>query len=192
MSKIYLHADWHFNHEFVAGTRGFSSSEEHDERLLEDINATVTKRDVLWVLGDVFMGSISAGLEKVARINGTKRLVLGNHDAAHPMHQRSAAQTRRFLEVFDSVHLHEELRLPGARKVLLSHFPYDGDHGDREDRHRQWRLRDEGSWLVHGHVHDEWVRRGRQLNVGVDIFARPRSAEEILETIVDLEDRGIV
>jgi calcineurin-like phosphoesterase family protein len=188
VSKVYLHSDWHFNHDFVAGTRGFASAEEHDEALIERINQVVTKRDTLWVLGDVFMGSVSAGLEKVARVNGAKRLVLGNHDAAHPMHRKSTTHVRRFLDAFDSVHLHEELRLPGGRKVLLSHFPYAGDHGDREgDRYPQWRLRDEGAWLFHGHVHDAWSRNGRQINVGVDRRDFPVLAED-LGAWIDFEE----
>lgn len=181
MSRVYFHSDWHFRHDFVARTRGFESAEDHDAALLDSINSTVTKRDHIWVLGDVFMGSVTQGLEAVARVNGIKHLVLGNHDAAHPLHRRSASHLRRFLDVFDSVHLHEEIRL-GDRKVLLSHFPYEGDHSSG-DRYTQWRLRDEGAWLIHGHVHDAWLRNGRQINVGVDHLQRPASAAELTEAI---------
>ncbi|UJQ86824.1 phosphoesterase [Arthrobacter phage Reedo] len=184
MSRVFFHSDWHFNHEFVAETRGFASAHEHDEALIEAINSTVTRRDHLWVLGDVLMGSVHNGLDKLRRVNGIKHLVLGNHDPAHPAHRRSIPHTRRFLGVFDSVSLHEKVRLPGGREVLLSHFPYEGDHSDREDRHRQWRLRDEGEWLIHGHVHDEWTLRGRQLNVGVDKWPAPAEAE-LVATMID-------
>ncbi|WVX87954.1 metallophosphoesterase [Arthrobacter phage Snek] len=176
MSRVFFHADWHFNHDFVAATRGFASAEAHDEALIEAINSRVTKRDHLYVLGDVFMGSVSAGLAQVARVNGIKHLILGNHDAAHPMHKRSIPHMRRFLDVFESVSLHEQVRLPGGRKVLLSHFPYEGDHDDRDDRHMQWRLRDGGEWLIHGHVHDAWTVNGRQINVGVDKWTYPIEA----------------
>jgi calcineurin-like phosphoesterase family protein len=91
------------------------------------------------------------------------------------MHRKSLPHTRRFLDVFDSVSLHEQTRLPGGRKVLLSHFPYKGDH-HAQDRHRQWRLRDEGDWLIHGHVHDQWWVEGRQVNVGVDQLKYPIEA----------------
>jgi calcineurin-like phosphoesterase family protein len=175
MSKVFFHSDWHFNHAFVAETRGYSSAAEHDEALIERINSRVTKRDHIWVLGDLFMGSVSAGLEKIQRVNGVKHLVLGNHDPGHPMHRKSLPHTRRFLDVFDSVSLHEQTRLPGGRKVLLSHFPYKGDH-HAQDRHRQWRLRDEGDWLIHGHVHDQWWVEGRQVNVGVDQLKYPIEA----------------
>lgn len=184
MSKVYFHSDWHFNHEFVAETRGFSSAAEHDETLIDAINSTVTKRDTIWVLGDVFMGSVSTALDKIRRVNGIKRLVLGNHDPAHPIHRKSLPHTRRFLDVFDSVSLHEQTTLPGGRKVLLSHFPYEGDHHDRGDRYKQWRLPDQGEWLIHGHVHDTWTLRGRQFNVGVDKWPSPVEAG-IVATLLD-------
>lgn len=187
MSKVFFHSDWHFNHAFVAETRGYSSAAEHDEALIERINSRVTKRDHVFVLGDVFMGSVRAGLAQVQRVNGIKHLVLGNHDPGHPMHRKSIPHTRRFLDVFESVSLHEQIRLPGGRKVLLSHFPYEGDHAEREDRYTQWRLRDEGDWLIHGHVHDAWRFNDRQINVGVDFWPYPVDAETMADLIDEME-----
>lgn len=186
MSNIYYHSDWHFNHTFVAGTRGFDTAEAHDEWLIENINKTITKRDHLWVLGDVFMGSVTEGLKQVARLNGVKHLVLGNHDAAHPMHKGSHSKQRRFLEVFESVHLHEQHKIAG-QAVNLSHFPYTGDH-KAEDRYTQWRLRDEGLPLIHGHVHAEWMTRGRQHNVGVDHASTPIHISAITNWLDELSN----
>jgi len=185
MSKVFFHSDWHFNHDFVARTRGFENAHDHDEALIAGINARVTKRDTIYVLGDLFMGSVTAGLDQVKRVNGTLRLILGNHDAAHPLHKKSSAHARRLLEVFDSVSLAEQVVLPGGRPVLLSHFPYEGDHDDRPDRYTQWRLRDEGAWLIHGHVHDTWTLRGRQLNVGVDKWSNGPVEAGIVATMID-------
>jgi calcineurin-like phosphoesterase family protein len=114
-------------------------------------------------------------------VNGTKHLVLGNHDAAHPMHKRSHTQQRRFLEVFASVSLHEQHNL-GGQIVNLSHLPYTGDHFPG-DRFEQWRLRDEGRWLVCGHVHREWYQSGRQINVGVDWHPCPVPVGEIMQIV---------
>jgi calcineurin-like phosphoesterase family protein len=47
-------------------------------------------------------------------------------------------------------------------------YPLHGDHTG-ETRYTQYRLRDDGLWLAHGHVHTEWAKRGRQVNVGVDV-----------------------
>lgn len=181
MSVVYYHSDWHFNHEFVAGTRGYASSEDHDNAVIDAVNTRLTKRDHVWVLGDVFMGSVTEGLKQVARINAVKHLVLGNHDAAHPMHNGSHNKLRRFLEVFESVSLHEQHKIAG-QKVMLSHFPYAGDHYDA-DRYEQWRLRDEGLWLINGHVHHAWSREGKQINVGVDTSLAPYSQAELANVI---------
>ena len=181
MSRIFYHSDWHFNHEFVAGTRGYASSQEHDDAIIDAINATATKRDHVWVMGDVFMGSVTEGLKQIERIRAVKHLVLGNHDAAHPMHRGSHSKLRRFMDVFESVSLHEQHKIAG-QQVMLSHFPYSGDHYDT-DRYEQWRLRDEGLWLINGHVHHAWAVNGRQINVGVDHHPAPVPLAHIADYI---------
>jgi calcineurin-like phosphoesterase family protein len=181
MSRIFFHSDWHFNHSFVAGTRGFDTAEEHDDALIDAINTACTKRDHIWFLGDTFMGSITKGLEQVARIHAVKHLVLGNHDAAHPLHKGSHNKLRRFLEQFESVHLHEKVGLKTG-SVLVSHLPFQGDHYDG-DRFEEWRLRDHGRPLVCGHVHHQWATSGRQFNAGVDHHFSPVPASEIEEWV---------
>ena len=181
MSNIYYHSDWHLNHGYVAETRGFKTSAEHDEWLIDNINSVVRKRDHIWMLGDLHMGHLGAALESVKKINGVKHLVLGNHDSGHPMHARSHSTQKRYLEAFDSVTLHEQHQFAGF-KVMLSHFPYSGDHKDI-DRYTEWRLRDRGAYLLHGHVHKEWDTQGRQFNMGVDIHHKPVSRIEIAEMI---------
>lgn len=185
MSNIFYTSDLHFNHEFVARDRRCATAEEHDEALIERFNRVLTKRSQLWILGDVFMGSISVGLPQVDRLLGTKHLVLGNHDAAHPMHKKSHTQLKRFYASFESVHLHEQHLIAG-HPVLLSHFPYTGDHTG-VDRSPQWRLRDEGKWLLHGHVHKQWGINGRQLNVGVDVNHGPVPREHIEDHIQETQ-----
>lgn len=181
MSSIYYHSDWHFNHDFVAKTRNFESAEEHDEVLIENINKTVRKRDQLWVLGDLHMGSLTAALEKIKRVNGAKHLVLGNHDAGHPMHARSHTYLKRYMEVFDSVSVHEQHAFAG-HKIMLSHLPYYGDHFNA-DRFDDWRLRDYGRWLICGHVHQEWAIKDKQINVGVDWYPQPVSRNALASVI---------
>jgi calcineurin-like phosphoesterase family protein len=65
----------------------------------------------------------------------------------------------------------------------MTHFPYEGDSQER-DRYSQARPRDEGDWLLHGHVHEAWRQRGRQINVGIDAWGgRPVSIDEITDLI---------
>lgn len=191
MGNVFYTSDTHFNHDFVAQTRNFDTAEEHDEALIERFNKILTKRDQLWILGDVFMGSVTTGLPLVARLRGVKHLVLGNHDAPHPRHKKSHTQQRRFLEVFESVHQHEQHVING-QKVLLSHYPYKGEHSGREDRDTQWRLPDEGLPLLHGHVHEEWAIRGRQFNVGVDHNPTPVSVDTVSAWLDTLNELNLI
>ena len=181
MSNIYYTADLHFNHTFVAKTRAFQDDTDHDEDLIERFNSVLTKRDHLWILGDVFNGSITEGLKQVERLNGVKHLVIGNHDAPWPENRRAHNAQRRFLEVFETVQLHAQHRI-GEHRVNLSHLPYKGDHKDT-DRYTQWRLPDEGLPLLHGHVHQAWARWHNQINVGVDFNPYPLHRDHIQELL---------
>lgn len=178
MTGNFYTSDLHLRHNFVANTRGFGSAEEHDDYHIEAFNNVLHKNDHLWILGDVFMGSITEGLKVVDRLKGIKHLVLGNHDAPHPSNRGSHNRIRRFQEVFETVSLHEEHRF-ADQKILLSHFPYSEDHGGREARHTQWRLPDQGKWLLHGHIHQERFVGERQINVGLDWSPVPWHQDQI-------------
>lgn len=182
---IYFVSDTHFQHKFVAGLRGFSSPEEHDECVIANWNRHVTPNDLVWHLGDVGLGNEDALLEKVQRLNGHIQLVTGNHDRVWPGHRDARKHQRKWMEVFESVQAYARIRVRGE-SVLLSHFPYEGDH-TTEPRYTQYRLRDEGLWLIHGHTHStskisrgytlpfffgqtEPVYRGKQIHVGMDAW----------------------
>lgn len=186
MSKRHFTSDLHLGHAFVAGDRGFASPAEHDEAVFDGWRSTVAKRDVVFVLGDIILSDLDANLERIASLPGAKHLILGNHDAAHPRHRNAYRHQRRYLSAFDSVSTTMSLRISG-RTVALSHYPYSGDHTGTEDRDMQWRLRDEGLPLIHGHVHDEWAINGRQFNVGIDHHPKPASEEQIIDWLSALD-----
>jgi calcineurin-like phosphoesterase family protein len=78
-------ADLHFEHPGIVKereggrrNRPFATVEEHDEAVIANWNAVVGVNDKVYVLGDVCMKP--AGLPKMARLNGKKHLVKGNHD----------------------------------------------------------------------------------------------------------------
>jgi calcineurin-like phosphoesterase family protein len=183
VSVVYYWSDPHFGHTLVARLRGFQNAEQHDAYLIDRWQATVSKRDSVWILGDLAMSSPAAALGILKELPGTKHLILGNHDSAHPMHRRSHRQQYRYFEVFDSVQTMARHHLEG-QEFMLSHFPYVGDHAGKEDRYTQYRLLDQGLPLIHGHVHGEWKVRGRQVNVGVDHWMDgPVSVPEILDVL---------
>jgi len=184
VSGIWFTSDTHFGHNAMAATgkgwRPFATVEEHDEHLIERWNAVVRPDDHVWHLGDVGgPRSDDHALACVARCNGHKHLIAGNHDAPWPGHRHAHRRQRTWLEVFDSVQAFARRRVAKNLEVVLSHFPYEGDRGEPE-RYPQYRLRDKGLWLLHGHVHDAWAVDGRQINVGVDVCDwRPIGLHEV-------------
>jgi len=103
MSRVFVLADPHFGHRKVAEFRGFASVDQHDDALVAAWNRTVTKRDVVYLLGDLF------DERRVSDLHGTKKLCPGNHDT-RPM--------AKYLDQFSQVRAYYEFD-----GCLLSHIP---------------------------------------------------------------------
>ena len=130
------------------------------------------------MIGDLALGRLDDNLrDHVAQLRGRKVLVPGNHDrcwAGHKKHDPSSRgdyyRIGGFAEIIDSP---KPLQI-GRHKVRVNHFPYLVD--ERYDlKFKEHRPRDDGKWLIHGHINETWRQRGRQINVGVDIRAGRRS-----------------
>ena len=48
----------------------------------------------------------------------------------------------------------------------------------------QWRPDDTGGWLLHGHIHENWRQRDRQINVGVDAWDFTPVSEEQIAALI--------
>ena len=202
MNDQFHSSDLHFGHARIAEFSGrpFPHTPdgvlEMNEAIVDAWNATVGPHDLVWVHGDVAMGTIVDSLGYIARLNGVLHLIRGNHDrCSHQYGHRNPAKvaewTERYLEagfasVTDTATLATDQVVavtPNREGVLMTHFPYEGD-SQEGDRYSQARPRDEGAWLLHGHVHEAWRQRGRQINVGIDAWGgRPVSIDEIVELI---------
>lgn len=180
MATRFYWSDLHHEHDLVAKERNFSSTDEHDAHWMDRWAAKVGKNDSIWILGDLAMRNPSRVLEVIRYLPGAeKHLIAGNHDNCHPMHRDAHRHQKRYLDVFDSVQTFARHRIAG-NDFALSHFPFEGDGPGRPDRHAQWRLRNEGNWVIHGHVHNAWTIKDRQINVGVDRWMDgPVSEDEI-------------
>ena len=185
---IWFTSDWHLGHKRILDytDRPFGSVEEMNEALVSNHNLMVGPKDTTYFLGDMIMGGWKNNIHHIDRLNGTKRLVLGNHDApfirkGKPNYDEVMAE---YLNHFDSV-----VFAGMYSGFVLSHFPYEGDSHD-EDRYDEARMEDEHRPLIHGHVHSKdtvtFSSQGTfQYHVGVDAHdCKP----VLLSTIVEAYD----
>jgi calcineurin-like phosphoesterase family protein len=157
------------------------------EAIVAQWNAQVAPTDTVWIVGDICMGQRAQTLQFVRRLRGHKHLVPGNHDHCWPPLCRSdeklARMTTMYAEVGLHIHpVHERTSFRGI-PVDICHFPFEGDSHD-EDRYTEHRPEDRGQWLIHGHVHDAWRQRGRQINVGMDAWGGRLVSMTTIDTLM--------
>lgn len=166
----YFTSDQHFGHFNIIrlSHRPFASADEMDETMIAKWNAKVKADDTIYVLGDLFFRS--ANVEPILnRLNGSKHLVLGNHD-------HSWTGRVRLADYFESVQTMKEIDVCGA-PATLCHYPMlSYPHARR-------------GYMIYGHIHnntgdDYWpliMRRPRMLNAGVDVNGyEPVTFEELV------------
>jgi calcineurin-like phosphoesterase family protein len=88
MADIFVISDTHFGHTNIlnftdsGGTkvRSFYDIHHMNEHMVDRWNSVVKKGDKVYHLGDVFFGDKPSFQTLWPRLNGSKRLVVGNHD----------------------------------------------------------------------------------------------------------------
>lgn len=188
----YFTSDLHLGHEKVAKLRGFDTVEEHDRAVMDSLTG-LKPGDELWILGDLSSGKpddINRALALMSAFRGGLHLISGNHDACSGIHRRGWKWFGVYADWFSSINDFGVRRGPNGCTVLLSHYPFRGDH-TVEDRYSQFRLKDEGAWLLHGHTHQKERFSGpRQIHVGWDAWREPVSWSWIQSVIQQAQKEG--
>lgn len=139
---IYFISDLHFGHKNCLSfdNRPFLTIEEQDEAIIKNWNKVVSKEDTVWILGDFSWYSESKTLEIFNKLNGTKNLVIGNHD--EKLLKKSSIKA-----LFQEIVPYKELKLEEYGTVVLSHYPIPCFN-----KHYY------GAYHLYGHVHNsyEW------------------------------------
>lgn len=80
--KVFVIADTHFNHGNIIKycNRPFASVEEMNSAMINNWNNVVGKNDLVIHLGDFAFGNKQSAREIMQKLNGTKMLIMGNHD----------------------------------------------------------------------------------------------------------------
>lgn len=84
MNRTFFIADTHFKHKNILKycDRPFPNINEHDKTLIQNWNKTVSKGDLVFMLGDFCLSGKDTIAQFGQQLNGRKVLVLGNHDGA--------------------------------------------------------------------------------------------------------------
>jgi calcineurin-like phosphoesterase family protein len=180
-ARVWYTSDTHFGHARAAEFRGFDSVDEHDATIINNWNSVVAPGDTVFHLGDVTLSS--RYLDRIWMLNGHIHLIAGNHDKVFPGDRQAHKNHAKWLLHFESIQAFARRKVDGV-EFLLSHFPYSGER-EGPDRYSQYRLRDEGMLLVHGHLHTgeqaNLPARPRQLHVGLDAWdLAPVSQETVV------------
>lgn len=207
MTKIWLTSDTHYSHKNTLRYCGrpFWTIDACDEAMIKRWNAVVKPEDTVYHLGDVAMHTVPMK-RLLPRLNGNKILIVGNHDLMYSYFLKSRGQkfvdkmTKDYLDAgFAEINTNEVLclALPANSQnklnesggcVRLSHFPTKNISDEfYNDRHSASRPEDDGILNICGHVHQHWLKRGNNINVGVDVWDfTPVS----LDTIIELWHKG--
>ena len=169
ISKVLFTSDLHFGHKWVAQDRNFHDEFYHDEKIIENWNKVVNKRDIVYILGDITMES-NFWYYQLDRLNGTKRVVLGNHDM-----QRDVPELLKYVEYVSGV-----IKYKG---FMCTHIPIH--HKELYDNNYKTKWRGN----LHGHMHRFIINDSMYYNVGLDANnMTPIAFEEILNKLKSQEN----
>ena len=138
MSNVFFISDLHFGHKRITEFQGASErlkrlGDDYIENahiIINNWNKVVSKKDLVWVLGDVAFSQ--EGFEWLKELKGRKKLVRGNHDNYFP--------TKDWLSIFETVE-----GITNYKGYWLSHCPIH----PQEIRNRLGN--------IHGHTHSNLV-----------------------------------
>lgn len=114
MANFYV-ADWHYDHRNILAydNRPFKTVEEMNDVLVDRWNKAVSPDDRVFVLGDMFWCSEEKAIPILQSLNGTKILIVGNHDKP---------RKREFRGQFSHIAEYMEIEDDG-KSVVLCHYP---------------------------------------------------------------------
>lgn len=152
--NVWLVSDQHFNHTNILSFTNhdgnkvrpeFADVNEMNEIMIARHNQTVRPHDKVYFLGDVCFGNEAGFHSIMKRLNGKKRLILGNHDHFEMAVYRQYFQ--RIMVVWRPI-----------REVIFSHYPLLLGADDPKIKAN-----------VHGHIHRGEIG-GKHLNVSVEMI----------------------
>lgn len=112
----------------------FKDIQHHDQCLIDNWNSVIKPNDKVYHLGDF------GNIEVAMRLNGKKRLILGNHDDRITLDDMN--------NFFEKVTVTRRFKNEFAHPVIFSHYPLHKDEASPTPRLIN----------VHGHIHEKIIK----------------------------------
>lgn len=171
MTNIWFISDTHFSHDNILTFRDeddklirpeFKTINEMDETIIANWNSVVKPQDKIYHLGDVSFRNPQRMHEVLSRLNGHKRLIMGNHDTMDIKH---------YAKHFEKIGSWRTFKGIASKPFVACHYPLHQDC---------FNYRGLGH-CVHGHIHQRLMKDLGYINVCVEhIRYKPIHMDEIL------------
>jgi len=169
MGDVFVISDTHFNHANILSFRcidgslmrpDFKDVTHMNEVMIENWNSIIKPKDTVIHVGDVIFGHPEFYGVTLARLNGIKTLIMGNHDY----------DAARFIPYFSSIRASLATKGMFKRDLLFTHYPIN-DFSMYPT-----------SLNVHGHIHEKKIDKDGYVNVSVErTNYKPIPIEDILD-----------
>lgn len=144
--KRFFISDLHFGHENVIRyeNRPFKNGKDMEESIIKNWNKTVSKKDMIFILGDISFLNVEETTKIIAKLNGRKCLIMGNHDTKSV----KAYELMGFEFVSKYPIIIDKFYICSHEPLYLCHsMPYAN---------------------IHGHIHSKRMEGGNYFNVSVE------------------------
>ena len=152
---------------------------ENENRLLRErmdeagvsYNDIVSDEDIVYILGDVCMGDLESGINKLKQLKGHKHLIRGNHCTDN--------KVSRYIEenIFESIQYATMIKYKKYNFYLSHYQTYMGNYDMQMSK----------TWCLHGHTHSKFEfddSIAKNFNVALDAHnCYPIEIDEILTKI---------
>ena len=154
---IFFTSDLHLGHFNVIkyDNRPFNSVEEMNETIVNNWNSKISKKSIVFFLGDLSFLSSNETKKIFDRLNGVVHVINGNHDRFNVVSKLNIASIQNMLEI--NVLDEDVANTKNRQTITLCHYPL-----------LVWNKSHHSSWHLHGHCHQSLVNTEQ----GIEYYKR--------------------
>jgi len=162
-----------------------------DEAIIKQWNSQVNPEDEVWFLGDFGINKKKClDKELVSKLNGTKYIVIGNHDFFFTRSHKKGLSDETINQYLDagwsSVHLDATIQLMDNTYVTMTHLPPSNEN---DNRYSQFKLSNNPDMIyLSGHLHSHYRKKRNMIDVCFDGDLKLLSEQDVIDLINNEED----